>query len=330
MKRNIITASRASAIIYGLAGANQKGIWLLPANVCPAVPLALMQAGTAFEFIDINPASLCMDVEQACQRIAEPDSPPVAGLIYVRSYGFAAHGATDLQTLRQALPGSTILVDDQCLSTPDIDLDTRPNNDASAVIFSTGYGKVLDLGGGGYGVLYGQPAYAPPPAMSAQDAALAYTAMTARYKDAMQSGDVFSNENIAPWICGNPGADWPDLKARISKTLPDVIVHKKMLNQVYDDGLRGLDGINPLAPNQHIWRYTVLAHRRDEFLALLFRNGLFASAHYYPASLLFGGHPCPRAHALHKSVLNFFNDVHFSIEQAEHVVSLARDFYSPQ
>lgn len=50
-----VTSQRASAILYNyLSGNHFDKPFLLPANVCPVVPLSFMKAGVGFEFIDID------------------------------------------------------------------------------------------------------------------------------------------------------------------------------------------------------------------------------------------------------------------------------------
>ncbi len=337
MSRQIITAPRASTIIYGLAAANNNGVWLLPANVCPAVPLALIQAGADFEFIDIDPASFCMSIAALKKRASDKTRPAISGLIYVHAYGFAANAKADLAALRAALPRPALLIDDQCLGLPKTDFDAMPSGDVDAVIFSTGAGKVLDLNGGGYGVLFGDIAYALPPPMDEKLAAQNNATNTARYKTAMQAKRSFfepgADKTIAPWVCGSPDIEWAAMQKSIDERLPGILAHKKALNQIYHEGLTGLRGLSPLPAAQQLWRYNVRAQNRDEFLALLFDKGLFASAHYYPASALFGrahidDQHYPQTDAVHDNILNLFNDLNFTEEQARHVVSLARDFYS--
>lgn len=327
----IIHVMRASGLIYALAKAGEEGVWLLPANVCPAVPLALMQAKCPFVFVDIDPKTLCMDVKQAVQRIDQ--SPAVAGLIYVRTYGHAPQAETDLPALRAALPTGAVLVDDQCLNTPNIELEKLDPHGADAVIFSTGYGKVLDLGGGGFGAFFSDLPYELPPPLSEEEAQEAEAALNARIMVAKATGSALfpdpQSETLPNWIRGRLITFWPDHHQQIVNELPARLAHRDEINRIYAEGLSDLEGLTPLVPSDPVWRFNLRASRRDEFLAHIFKNGLFASAHYYPASDLFGGSPCPVAKDLHSDVLNLFNDQHFSPEQARRIVSLARDFYSP-
>ena len=51
----ITFANRASAVLFGyLKSGEFKKPFLLPANVCPVVPLSMMKAGVDYEFVDID------------------------------------------------------------------------------------------------------------------------------------------------------------------------------------------------------------------------------------------------------------------------------------
>ena len=59
------TANRACSLIYSFIKEQDAGVWLLPVNVCPDVPLTFYSAKIPFEFVDINPTTLCID-ENEC------------------------------------------------------------------------------------------------------------------------------------------------------------------------------------------------------------------------------------------------------------------------
>jgi len=55
----IVQAPRASAILYHvLASREQKKPWLLPANICPIVPITFLKARVPFELVDISAETL--------------------------------------------------------------------------------------------------------------------------------------------------------------------------------------------------------------------------------------------------------------------------------
>ncbi len=54
-----IKPPRASAILYNLlVSQKQTKPWLLPANICPIVPITFMKADVPFEFVDISSETL--------------------------------------------------------------------------------------------------------------------------------------------------------------------------------------------------------------------------------------------------------------------------------
>lgn len=79
-----VTSQRASAILYNyLSGNHFDKPFLLPANVCPVVPLSFMKAGVGFEFIDID-ESHAMSTEKCLTAI---EAGKYSGLVFVHAYG---------------------------------------------------------------------------------------------------------------------------------------------------------------------------------------------------------------------------------------------------
>ena len=79
-----VTSQRASAILYNyLSGNHFDKPFLLPANVCPVVPLSFMKAGVGFEFIDID-ESHAMSTEKCLTAI---EAGQYSGLVFVHAYG---------------------------------------------------------------------------------------------------------------------------------------------------------------------------------------------------------------------------------------------------
>ncbi|MBU1662154.1 MAG: hypothetical protein KKD28_11865, partial [Chloroflexi bacterium] len=81
----IVQAPRASAILYNLLKSQDNSRpWLLPANICPIVPITFFKAGIPIEFVDISAETLHMDLEQAEGRL-ERDA--YGGILYAHTYG---------------------------------------------------------------------------------------------------------------------------------------------------------------------------------------------------------------------------------------------------
>ncbi|HYC62732.1 MAG TPA: hypothetical protein VEK79_24535 [Thermoanaerobaculia bacterium] len=135
-------APRAAAILFGVVSAHERP-WLLPANVCDIVPQTLRAAGRMFELVDIDPATLEPSREQIIDRARD-----CAGVVFVRTYG-AIYDAEAFFASLKLLRDDFVIVDDRCLCRPDVDGELV-SQDATVTLFSTGYAKYVDLGGGGF------------------------------------------------------------------------------------------------------------------------------------------------------------------------------------
>ena len=66
-----------------------------------------------------------------------------------------------------------------------------------------------------------------------------------------------------------------------------------------------------------LWRYNVLVPRKESSLAAIFGAGLFASSHYAPLVDIMGPGTGENARELWNSVVNLFNDSHYTVSMAE-------------
>src|SRR5215468_6696094 len=151
-----ILAGRACAILFDLLMArNDRRPWLMPANICPIVPITFCKAGVPFEFVDISPETFHMDLDQAESRLRNGGGVS-GGLIYVHTYGEPSTPQDFFRTVKSRYP-DLLLVDDRCLCIPDFACD--PAACADVTLFSTGYSKIVDLGTGGYAFLQDHVVY---------------------------------------------------------------------------------------------------------------------------------------------------------------------------
>jgi len=328
-----LVEARTSTILFGLAAgqreAGRYGIWLLPANVCVAVPLALLSAGAEIEFVDIDPVTLCLDVTLVK---AVTERSPVAGVVYVRTYGVDDPAADDLANLRAILGPDAVLVDDRCLCDPETEAE-RMLADAEATLFSTGYGKPLDLGGG-CAFLNRRLPYLPPVFPHDPDA---YRRLEELCRAAAASGKPIGEGDPAkqraliaahgPWLPrGGGGPNWPTLKRRIDDALPAMRARRQVINDVYTTAL---GACAPLRDGYHGWRFNLRAGNSAEIVEHIFAEDLFASRHYVSAARIFGGTLAPVAERLATEVVNLFNDRHFDKEKAARVAAIVTACYRP-
>ncbi len=147
-----ILAPRASAIIYDLlTSADIAGPFLLPANICPIVPITFIKAGVGFEFVDISADSLAIDLDQVGDRL-ESDGTTIGGLLYSHTYGNAATPHEFFVRAKARWP-QLLVIDDRCLCPPQ--LDPEVGQSADVTLYSSGYAKIADLGFGGYAFVNG-------------------------------------------------------------------------------------------------------------------------------------------------------------------------------
>src|ERR1700690_4329818 len=143
MKTNL--ATRASTIIYNLLYGRDGGrVFLLPANICPIVPITFFKAGVPIEFIDISPRTMHMDLEQAQGRLK---TRRYGGLLYAHTYGDPSTPQDFFSLIKKQYP-DLMVIDDRCLCIPDLVPD--PTNTADVILYSTGYAKIVDLEYGGF------------------------------------------------------------------------------------------------------------------------------------------------------------------------------------
>lgn len=145
----IITANRASTVLCNFLKSKKfDKPFLLPANVCPVVPLSFMKAGVDFDFVDI-------DENHAMSRqlaLDKSKSKNYAGLLFVHAYGREFDNDSFYGEIKKNEKGFSI-IDDCCLCQPDLSGELSDNVDLH--LCSTGYAKYVELSFGGYGMVRG-------------------------------------------------------------------------------------------------------------------------------------------------------------------------------
>jgi hypothetical protein len=158
----ILFERRASGILYNLLRSLPGELpFLLPANVCPVVPLTFRKAGREFRLVDLDAEDLGMD-QRRCLELLSRSPQDWAGVLYVRPYGAMVDGPEGFFRALKDLRHGFLVIDDRCLCLPDCD-GQRLAPSADVTLFSTGDRKPVDLGIGGFahcraGVIYRQHA----------------------------------------------------------------------------------------------------------------------------------------------------------------------------
>ncbi len=315
--------ARASTILFRLAAAipDAAGLHLLPANVCPVVPLALLAAGRRFEFIDLDPESLHMSEKLLRRRLADRGQPAITGVVFVRTYGAELDARALFRRLR-TLDRRLLIIDDRCLCRPLPEVSELDLQGADAVLFSTGYAKQVDLGFGGFAHLDERVPYLErhrrfDGADLERVTALYKSHIRSRtpiYRDDGAGGERGELDRLLWLETTRPAIAWDEYRALVLAKRHQAEARRAEINAIYRRRIRDAA---QLPPAFHHWRFQARVCEPAALLEEIFAAGLFASDHFYPAAELFGGHPCPTASRLQAGIVNLFNDFRIAESDAE-------------
>jgi len=304
----VVQAPRASAILYNLVKSRQGTYpWLLPANICPIVPITFLKTGVPFELVDISPETLHMDWTQAETLV---NRQKFGGLLYAHTYGEPSPPYDFLEGIKKKNP-NLLIIDDCCLCTPQLEADDL--NPADVQLYSTGYGKVVDLNFGGYAFVRDDIKYKN---VSLPFTPQAYDGIENLYKQAIhqRSRFVYHDSN---WLdTTSPMPDWDAYRHQIERHRAEALQHSSSLNAVY---VEMLPAEIQLPRAYQDWRFNICVKNQQHILAAIFSAGLFASSHYASLAGIFGDGIGGNANSLANEVINLFNDYHFTPKQAEQV-----------
>ena len=305
--------TRASSVLFNLIRSHPtEGPFLLPANICPIVPMVLFKARRPFEFVDIAPSTLCIDHDALVDRWLAPNNKP-SGLIYVRTYG-AIFDATDVFARIKSLSPDALIVDDRCLCPPEFSETLAPHADVA--LYSTGYAKHVDVGFGGYGVVNENIPYSRTELIQS---VCDLDAMTTDYKNALRKQSPFLYKDRAWLDTTCPKTTWTEYRAVIERELLRIEETKMATNSIYCDRLP----TEIQFPNAfQSWRFNIQVEDKAAVLAAIQREGQFASGHYDSLAGRLGPGIAPITQKVHQHVINLFNDRYFSPEQANKLADI--------
>jgi len=302
-----VFAARACSILYGLLHRGGERSFLIPANVCPIVPVTFLEARRDFELVDIAESTLEMDPDACIDRLRR-EAKGFGGILFVRPYGRERNVDPFFRRLKELQP-DLLLIDDKCLCRPDCEGATI-SPWADATLFSTGRVKHVDLGYGGFAHLRQSSS---PVLLDYHEAGLEQ--VTCRYKAiADKSASLGTREQ---WLdLKVPQISWEEHRRRVLEELRRADEHKHRLNTIYS---KMLPREIQMTPEFQGWRFNIRVPEPGRLVESLFAAGLFASRHY--ASLAEEGR-FPVVERLHREVVNLFNDRYFDEGQAERAVHL--------
>lgn len=305
----IIQAPRASAILYNLlVSQKQQKPWLLPANICPIVPITFMKAKTPFEFVDISPENFHMDLNQTEARIKKRD---VGGLLYAHTYGEESTPEEFFVRVKSLNP-ELLIVDDRCLCVPMFDWSSS----ADVVLFSTGYAKIVELNFGGYASMREEVGCEPvrlkfDPAHHEELERFYKTAVQGRARFDYHDSDWLQTEAELP--------AWKIYRRMVEVGQELSLLQKRMLNAIYSSRLpKDIQ----LQEQYQTWRFNIRVTNQHQVIEAIFDAGLFASTHFASLAGIMSDGRAPAAEGFAGEVVNLFNDHHFTPEMAGRICEI--------
>lgn len=308
------SAHRASSLLYQIAVAN-KGLWIIPDNVCHVVMATLVLAGCTPLILDVDRQTLELNHNDVLQRIKE--TKVVKGIVMVRAFGNDKLDYTEFIRNIRMIDFNILFVDDRCLCQPTFQI---VDCDADYYLYSTGYSKFVDLGYGGYCFSKREIKNCALPYSEAHEIEFNYY-----FSESISSQSVirkgFVNKiSKLNWLnTRSLDVSYIDL---VKENCVLAYEHKKHINNIYYN-------INKdfiLGDDFNVWRFNLLFENRDEILKLFTDNDIFSSKHYFSLSQLLGHLPNKIWSFYSNHIINLFNDKRCTVPMAYKSVEIINKY----
>jgi dTDP-4-amino-4,6-dideoxygalactose transaminase len=313
---------RASTVLYKyLRAIGTEKIFILPANVCPVVPLVFLKAGLKFEFCDINENTLCLNETEVLKRLRH-DPENYAGILMVRTYGVESDLSTFFGEIK-SINNRFLVIDDKCLCVP---VFIQEEKNVDLLLFSTGYAKYIDIGYGGYGFISDDDVKYEKVKLSGRNNGR--SSIKNNFKKIMQD-IIFSYEKKVvyhyedtDWLDHGEAGNFDQYKKTVLKKTESERSYKEKINDFY---FRNLPSEIILPHEFQNWRFNILVPEKENLLNKIFKARLFASSHYLPVAQCFGNYDSPVSKKLYASVINLFNNKKVTIPFASKICIIIND-----
>lgn len=320
----VITAPRASSIIYNFLKSNSRGgYFVLPVNICPIVPLVFMKAGVEFKFVDVNEDSLCLDYESLVEHIANQNCE---GVVFVYTYGIKVKQESLFNTIKKRRSDFTI-IEDKCLSIPSFSL-SKASVHATLTLYSTGYAKFCEFGYGGFALCHRPIEYKIHACEYIEED---FEAITSSYKNSLENYEYFKFDKSLNWL-ENSECKWSleEYRILVYAEIAAITPIKAELNAFYAESIPKTAWLLKNYTRCSDWRFQIRVEQRDKLLQSLFNHSLFASAHYQCLDGIFSEKriAAKNARRMQGEILNLFNDRHFSEGQVRALCMLINEHLS--
>ncbi len=316
----IIYANRALGIL-GKFILNKPEIehWYLPANICFSVPFLFLNLNKKIQFYDFG-----FDTSIILNTLQE-NKTTNCGVLLFDYYG---KSWTEEQ-VKEIKPFVNCVIQDACLSIPTI--ETNKQIAADLLIYSTGKGKVVDIGSGaiGYTSHLEDALYIKNNLENTGSENKTYLELDRYWKSIISNKDVFDLNRVknVSWVDYGNNTITENYPKDVILERDKIIKHKTTINDLYSNLINKELHWNIYANN---WRFNLWINNATELITEIFNHNLFASRHYPDVSHFLkieNTLPLPKAIKVEKHVVNLFNDFHITEKQAEECALLVNKLF---
>jgi dTDP-4-amino-4,6-dideoxygalactose transaminase len=288
-----LTRSGTYAIIIALHAANlpEGSKVIMPAICCPAVLSAIQMAGYNPIIADVNPHSLCMEVD----NIKDVYSPQCSAVIAIHSYGRPC----DLPQITDFCKSNRLfLIEDACLGYGFVGQAGMLGSGGDIAVLSFGYDKPLNCGGGG--------------ALMTSEATLATGIRNMINENPFLAMLETHQEILLKSI--------NDLQDNVKKRIENS-------NQYFD--LLKANCLRMPEKNIAYWRLPLVVEcHRDELIDTALKEGLVITKHYRSLGGLATNSKTPVANKIDENIINLFTHSGVSNDYINNVSTLIKAFYN--
>ena len=307
----ITVRNRATSIINDFIKTNNIcGKFLIPANICPIIPLVFLKNNIKIKFIDINLKDLDMDKKLVLENVKQFD-----GMLWNNSYGKEVDNSSFFKKCK-TIKKQFFIIDDKCLSKPKLSFKKSISSDLE--LYSTGYSKYCDLSLGCYELSKKKIKFHP----TIYNKNL-YDKIIKKFNYSINHKKIFSSKKNN-WLESSNGIAIKEYFLNIKEYKKKIKVHKKNINYIYNKILPNEIKIDNKLNN---WRYNVLVSQRKILIKKIFKENLFASTHYYPSSKIFQNIKMKNSDYIGNNIVNLFNDLRFDEKMAKKTALIIKQHF---
>jgi len=312
-----IFENRASTILYNIILSNKinRGISILPANICPIVPATFMKAKAKFIFVDIDNNSLLISKEKLMGILK--NNKTITSILFNHTYGVEVENQELFKNIKD-ISENIIIIDDRCLTKPKLSPDKFSLADIT--MYSTGYSKFVDFNYGGYTFVNEKIKYKK---INLEYSDSDYDKLIENFNKVLNKKTryIYKDSN---WLdTRKPKYTFKEYTVKLEEILPKITQHKKNINKIYYEKINTKFQMGKEYAN---WRFNILVENKEFLLKKIFENKLFASSHYQSLVGIFGTGEQKNTERLHSKVINLFNDFRFNEEMAEKISNVVNKY----